>query len=834
MSKLNDTIDNLNTASNRAAATTQFYSNVADGDENTTVTNPVSGVETPSFRKMVNDKYQAEDVVGVANAAKDAAEQSATEAAASAASIDQKLNEKTWYDWGTNSQGGNTSIAGELYAFGSGSSRVIVYDSDGGNEMGAAPDENFETESGRVRYNHITNAIFMHGTDIDYDSYLTIKCNGALDARDFPGFDGQGGSSIDAAIAAGYEATDHINSLLADAASVIQNMTYFQSYNKRSAVRIPAGDWIVGEILKPDGVDIIGESPASTRLWGKGGGLSVIKAGVNYVTPLRPSPVEEKLQGRIANISIIGRKDPTYNPLTIAGRVGKSHLTGRGIDLNGAYGQFQINNVDVQYCGTNLYADNSWTLNVIDCRFRFATLFNSDIRGGNLTSFTRTVCTHGNKNWHFDKQSDGESAKCVKMISCDGEHALYEDIDCVNVRQLELDTYYSERNAVRADDPAYTSQISYVSFSNNTPANFGRIMFSGMSVIKSISLDAKNVDLLNIDKAEKVIFSGDLNLQASSVISSAIRFGVEVGDVVISGNVNPFEVPEGVKPVDYTAGSKARVSLAQSFTPYKNIMVNGDLFQWQRAASQTSKGVGSCDRVELFYNGSDNVQLSRQNFLANQETVPAYPRHYARVLSSGAITGNYGVRFNAVPPNAISVGHTLVMGVWMKSSAEANVTLGGVSIFPTIGAEDSNTRTYTVDSAWRFYCLELDMAKGIESPSIDEDSVIQFRIEVDSSFVGSVDFSSVQIENAFPTSIEKVLNGDSLRLCQHYYVAEPLFGVSGGKQYIRFPQPMRKTPANIQLTSGINQPTVTDITEQGFVAEFSGNYNGGYIASAEY
>ncbi|AUR89091.1 hypothetical protein NVP1121O_063 [Vibrio phage 1.121.O._10N.286.46.C4] len=52
---------------------------------------------------------------------------------------EDRINEKTWYDWGTNSLGGNTSIAEELYAFGSGSSRVIVYDPAGGNVMGSEP-----------------------------------------------------------------------------------------------------------------------------------------------------------------------------------------------------------------------------------------------------------------------------------------------------------------------------------------------------------------------------------------------------------------------------------------------------------------------------------------------------------------------------------------------------------------------------------------------------------------------------------------------------------------------------------------------------------------------
>ncbi len=135
MSNLTDAIDNLNTASNRAIATTEFYSRVADGDKNTTVVNPTSGKSTPSFKKMVNDIYTSENVVVEANAAKDSAEQSAVEAAAYAASIDAK----TWYAWGTNSQGGNTSIAGELYAYGDGSSRVIVYDPVGGNVMGAVP-----------------------------------------------------------------------------------------------------------------------------------------------------------------------------------------------------------------------------------------------------------------------------------------------------------------------------------------------------------------------------------------------------------------------------------------------------------------------------------------------------------------------------------------------------------------------------------------------------------------------------------------------------------------------------------------------------------------------
>ncbi|AUR86380.1 hypothetical protein NVP1084O_173 [Vibrio phage 1.084.O._10N.261.49.F5] len=50
------------------------------------------------------------------------------------------LNEKTWYNWGTNSLGGTDSIARELYAFGEGSARAIVSDLVGGNEVGSEPD----------------------------------------------------------------------------------------------------------------------------------------------------------------------------------------------------------------------------------------------------------------------------------------------------------------------------------------------------------------------------------------------------------------------------------------------------------------------------------------------------------------------------------------------------------------------------------------------------------------------------------------------------------------------------------------------------------------------
>lgn len=123
MSNLTDAINNLNTASNRAVATTEFYSKVADGDENVTVTNPNSGVQVPSFKKMVNDIYTDENVVVEANASKDAAAQSATEAAASAASIGTELDARTWKMWAQ----GETTLAGDLRKYGSGKDSVIVY-----------------------------------------------------------------------------------------------------------------------------------------------------------------------------------------------------------------------------------------------------------------------------------------------------------------------------------------------------------------------------------------------------------------------------------------------------------------------------------------------------------------------------------------------------------------------------------------------------------------------------------------------------------------------------------------------------------------------------------
>lgn len=146
MSDLNTAIDNLNNASTRTVQTTDFFTKVADGDENTVVTNPVSGVQTPSIKKMVTDVYNAQDVVNQANASKDAAAQSAADAEASANSVSGgSLGFKLWAE---NEQ----CLDGEVrrYVQASGEGYIDVRNVSGATvTMGATPigDPNFKDAS---------------------------------------------------------------------------------------------------------------------------------------------------------------------------------------------------------------------------------------------------------------------------------------------------------------------------------------------------------------------------------------------------------------------------------------------------------------------------------------------------------------------------------------------------------------------------------------------------------------------------------------------------------------------------------------------------------------
>ena len=606
-----------------------------------------------------------------------------------------------------------------------------------------------------------------------------------------------------------------------------------RSFNKISSCYIPYGKYIVGQLSIKPGVYIDGDGPQSTILIHQGGGTDCIYTG-KYLVPSDRGIIEDKASGGVRNLSIIGKKDVTYDVTTIAGRVGKTHQTRRGINCDGGVNTFTIENVGVFYCVDNIVLDRCYTAELYKVDTRFASHDNITIYGSNSATLRKVIsqsASRFNLVTGAQEVDTGEFGKCLKLDSCDFEYALYDGAYIKHVRSIEVDSCYLERNSQLFDDGSNGGSNSFMTIDG--PSNSTTIIRN--TLFNSISTTLPMYSLLYLKSGGNCELKSN-RFSANSANGNCIQVGLNfVGDIETGLN-NIYVGASNVKSIDVVKGSKARIVPVERLGVRRNLIRNGDLQVWQNATSQALQGIYSADGVYIFRSGSNTISFSQQQFTDYQSDVSGYPQYFGRYTLTGTST-SWGVRFNPESFD-IPVGSDISFGVWLRASAACTAKLNARRSISGVGLLDAATQTFNVTTDWAFYPIVVAFDSELPATATRTNTETILEVEFGSSLAdGYFDIANASAEfGHIAGTLEQVANADQLARCQQYLVvdaAKTRFSgnVTSGQAYkisVDFPVKMNAVPSSVTIssvsaTSFSTTATVSEITSSGFVVAFTAN-----------
>lgn len=572
----------------------------------------------------------------------------------------------------------------------------------------------------------------------------------------------------------GTDSTQAFNSALILCRDDKFNLATFLGFSFNTKVRISNGAYGVGDLEMQVGGKIAGYGSSSCILNAISGASSIIKCGNINVPPARGA-VDDRKQGSISGISILGVPDPNYDNLTISGRRNKTHLTSRGLDLNGAYSNFHLKDLQVMFCDTNIYAEDSYTCKMTDIISRDATNIAVHMKGPNNASLLEKVqCLFSTRGLVVEGDTGG--SKPISIVSSNFEYTLEEGAKFLDTPLWEMDGCYFENNS------QLTSGITASGFDVLIDAVQGidalRSDFQiSNTLFNSIATTATGVDQLYIKNAKKGRFENTRFGASDAGQSSSIRVGSL--DALSARNLNVFS-PGNQLPFKYDTGSDADVETCKE-TP------NGNLNLWQQGVTSSTNGVTSADKI-LITDGT----LTRTNFATDQVTVPGFPLYFGNFSASDA---GSSIQYR-IDRREVGNGQ-IFFGVWLKSTSNAVVDLKIIGNYPGSGI-NSTTKSFTLDGVWRFYSIGQDLTRP------KADGTVEFYVVTDSP--NEFDFANITYsENFLPSSNPSQAVSPKLfeelivrRIDESGYSAD----TSGRFKRLEFPVPMRSSTQLVDL-SGI-------------------------------
>lgn len=627
---------------------------------------------------------------------------------------------------------------------------------------------------------------------------------------------------------------------------------------EQAVVYLPAGRYsITGTLGLYPGVCLQGDGAQSTTLLHQGGNVSCIESGF-YIEPGNFTNTSFSKWGGVKSLSIVGKKDPTYNNATVAGQIGKTHLTVYGIKLDGAYGSFLIEDVDIFYCQSGLWADRSYFMSAYRLRVFFSSNHGAQVYGSNLFKFVACDFQYNaNAGFFLDRQDvgTGEITKSSLLQSCDFESNLYQGAVLTNFNVLELDSCYFENNMLY--NSVYPSTANQELLIDSSPG-YNRSLLVTNSIFNALVQTGANVDVVYVKVADKLTFNNN-SLFNQNKQNSLVRFGDEVQ--VINWFSNNM-VGNGVgigdnSPVVYDKGCFAIANNMESTLPFKNMIANGQLQSWQRGTTATvTSGTQylTADNWGVYEFDGGSISVSQQAFSDIQTDIPGYPNYYLRLQQTIA-SNAWGVTFKVLPTQFFSKSTSVSFGFWVRAASSQTISVL-VSRFQSSGGNLNGTSVdYTIGTDWQFISysevLFQDLTQNPQDPTNCLVFVIQCANGVD-KVANTIDFANAQAEvGNFPSSIAKINDSQNLIQCQEFIVQTSTNAVvySGevvnGNTYsvaVRFPTPMRTAPT-VTILSGsetnmAGTVTVSNITTTGFnvsvVADGTGygEWKAGYRAEA--
>lgn len=570
----------------------------------------------------------------------------------------------------------------------------------------------------------------------------------------------------------GTDSTQAFNSALILCRDNKFNLPTFLGFGFNTKVRVSNGAYGVGNLEMQVGGKIAGYGSSSCILNAVSGASSVIKCGNINVPPAR-GVVDDRKQGSISGISILGIPDPTYDNLTINGRRNKTHLTSRGLDLNGAYSNFHLEDIQVMFCDTNIYAEDSYTCKMTNIISRDATNIAIHMKGPNNASLLEKVqglfSTRG-----LVVEGDTGGSKPISIVSSNFEYTLEEGAKFLDTPLWEMDGCYFENNSQLTDGITASGFDVLIDAVQGVDTLRSDFQISN-TLFNSIATTATGVDQLYIKNAKKGRFENTRFGASDAGQSSSIRIGSL--DTLSARNLNIFS-PGNQLPFKYDTGSDADVETCKE-TP------NGNLNIWQQGTTSSVNGVTAADKI-LITDGT----LTRNNFATDQVTVPGFPLYFGNFSASSA---GSSVQYR-IDRREVGNGQ-IFFGVWLKSTTNAEVDLKIIGNYPGSGI-NSTTKTFTLDGVWRFYSIGQDLTRP------KADGTIEFYVITDSP--NEFDFANITYsENFLPSSNPSQVISPKLfeelivrRIDESGYSAD----TSGRFKRFEFPVPMRSSTQSVDLS----------------------------------
>jgi len=644
-----------------------------------------------------------------------------------------------------------------------------------------------------------------------------------------------------------------IQNAIAYAGEQIALSAGINNFIKNATVYIPSGIYIVsGTLQLYYGVILEGDGTASTILKHQGGYVSCIEAGRYIVT----SGVTDGFSraGGVKNLSIYGLPDASYNASTVAGRINKLNQTLYGMRLDGAFGSFLIEDVDVYFCQSGLWADRSYFLNAQRLRVFYSSSHGAQVYGSNLFKFIACDFQYnGGAGFFLDRQDvgTGEITKSSLLQSCDFENNAYQGAYISNYNTLEIDSCYFEINMLY--NTLYPGTANQELFVSGAPG-FNRVLTVQNTLFNGLNSADTGIDVVYFERGDKITCIGNIFVGASA-FNSLTRFGENVSYVFWSNNQSFGPSPF----VLYDPGCYAYVSNGDNTLPFKNLIANGQLQSWQNATTGVVTSGVTCPTADNWYVGEfggGSVTSEQRVFSASQSEVPGAPKYYMR-LTQTATSVSWGPQFRVTPAQFFNILAPVAFGFWARSDAPRSVEVS-VSRIQVGGATLSfPPKTVQIGTSWQFVSYSATLTQPLSVDPQDVNSHLQFRISMADGVTptsGWIDIANAQAElSTIPTSIAKITDAANLAQCQEVFVRQPApaivfsANVTSGNTYqtrVDFPVPMRRPPA-VTIITGTNSNmagavSVSDITANGFVVSVvatgsgQGSWTAGYSANAYY
>jgi hypothetical protein len=622
---------------------------------------------------------------------------------------------------------------------------------------------------------------------------------------------------------------------------------------EHATVYVPSGTYIISSTIQLYyGVVLQGDGPQSTILKHQGGFVNCIEAGRYIVLSGVTSGFGRA--GGVKNLSIYGLPDTSYNASTVAGRINKTNQTVYGIKLDGAFGSFLIEDVDIYFCQSGLWADRSYFLNAQRLRIFYSSGHGAQVYGSNLFKFI--ACDFqlsGGAGFFLDRQDvgTGEITKSSLLQSCDFESNAFQGAYITNYNMLEIDSCYFEINMLY--NTLYPNTPNQELFVDGS-AGFNRVLTIQNSLFNALNSADTAIDVVYFKRGDKITCTGN-SFVCAAAYKSLIRFGANTSNILWLNNQTFGPSPSAI----YDLGCNAYVNNGDNTLPFKNLIVNGQLQSWQNATSATVTSGATCPTADNWYVTQFDVGSTtseRRSFSAIQTDVPGYPLYYMRLTQTGNSL-EWGLQFRVAPTQFLSILTPVAFGFWARTDATKTITVGlsriqisGTTLsYPSINVQ--------LSTSWQFipYSAVLTQNLTVDPQNIDDH--IQIRVVMSDGVTpttGWVEIANAQAEiSTIPTSIAKITDAANLALCQQVFVRAPspaiVFSgnVTSGSTYqvnVDFPVPMRKPPTvainTVTETNLAGAVTISDVTTAGFRVSIvatgtgAGNWVAGYTANAYY